>query len=478
MRHLLLCTSFLCLALCTLGQTSEIIGLNFTTGKLHFAAAVPASGSLSIVSQATLSSDQYLSGDAAYDALGDRYFYVRGSMEAPQLIAVNATTGVVLSVSEVQNLNDATVALANLVYHPIEDQLYGLSLSGGQLYLMKVDPTNGQVTLLSKRSIASGIFQSGDAAIDLVQERYLFTQGSERTQKIFSVSLSSGQVISAPLISNPNNATVPLTNLAWNPMDNLLYGLNFANSQLRFVSVNPQTGVSTLINSAPLSGDIFSTGDGAIDPATGRYFYVRGYPSRLYTVDIATGTLLSNPLLENPNSAIAPITNIAFRGTRCSEVLASGGNPLGNDTLLLGTSYSWNLNLPNASYSWWNGTTTATQTVNTSGSYWVDITLYSCTVRYTVIVEFQNASRISDVSISSFPNPTTGPLTVSLNVDVVTDGLLMIADMQGRVWWDYSLNNYSANSPIEVDLKKLPVGTYLFRYQDAGRVINQKVVKY
>ncbi len=460
-------------------QGQEIVGLNFSNRKLKLAKANPTTGQLQILSPNVLSLDPFLNGDAAYDPIGDRYFYVQGNMATPNLLCVDAETGVPLSVSIVQNVNGGNAVLFNMVYHPNEDALYGLNMLNQGLYLTKVQPTTGQATIISNQSIGPAFFQSGDAAIDVAGGRYIFTQGTGNSQKVVSVSLTTGQVISSPVITNPNNAIAALVNIAYNPLDQQLYGLNFSGYHLRFVSVDPQTGITTMTNPNPLSGDLFSSGDGILDPATGRYFYVRGRPSQLYTVDITTGTLIGSPTIMNPNNAVAPIMNIVLRDSDCNSPLIGNPDPLGPDTVVFNPSYTLYPNIPNAAYQWWNGDTTDSQTVTQSGTYWVDILIDTCIYRDSVFVDFQLVSKTSSgVVISSFPNPSLGPVTVSLNIGEIRDGLLMVADMKGRIWWDYALDGYVANTPIRVDLSQLPRGTYLFRYQDGLEIVNEKIVKF
>lgn len=59
---------------------------------------------------------------------------------------------------------------------------------------------------------------------------------------------------------------------------------------------------------------------------------------------------------------------------------------LGNDTTVCANSYSLNAQVAGASYLWSTGNTSASLTVNATGTYWVEATLGGCTYRDTITI--------------------------------------------------------------------------------------------
>jgi hypothetical protein len=92
------------------------------------------------------------------------------------------------------------------------------------------------------------------------------------------------------LVSPSSNAILPITNIRYNHLDSLIYGLIFKPGALYFASLNPSNGSINQINSISTSADQFLTGDAGLDEVNGKYYYLRGGASKeLITVDIKTG---------------------------------------------------------------------------------------------------------------------------------------------------------------------------------------------
>ena len=85
------------------------------------------------------------------------------------------------------------------------------------------------------------------------------------------------------------------------------------------------------------------------------------------------------------------------------------------------------------------------------------------------------SAAIDDVSISNFqfsvfPNPTDGTVTVR---HAATDGSLTLTDLQGRTISEFKIQN----SELEIDLSRLPQGTYLLTLTTPDGTATQRVVK-
>lgn len=95
--------------------------------------------------------------------------------------------------------------------------------------------------------------------------------------------------------------------------DSLIYGLNFAGSQLRFTRANIYTGQTDLVNTTPTGSEPFGHGVADLDPYGERYFYIA--QGKVFTVDMQTGNVLHSPTITcttQPLMGTLPITNIAY----------------------------------------------------------------------------------------------------------------------------------------------------------------------
>lgn len=187
-------------------------------------------------------------------------------------------------------------------------EIYGLNFSNGQLRLASLDTWSGNVQLISGSPTSPDQFHQGVSDIDPIGEKYYYV----RAGKIYTVSLDSGEVISAPVLTNPNQAASPITNIAYNWLNDTIYGLNYKTNELRFAAVDPQNGQVTILSSTVLSPDLFSMGDADIDPANRRYFYIRNR-NELVVVDINDGSALHKHQLALPSALTGSyFTNLVY----------------------------------------------------------------------------------------------------------------------------------------------------------------------
>ena len=187
--------------------------------------------------------------------------------------------------------------------------IYGLNFSTSQLTLASVNATSGQVNLINPAVTTGDIFGSGISDIDADGLRYFYI----RAGQVVTMDLQTGNILYAPAITcatHSFSALQPISNIAYDPFQDKIYGLLHYGSQLWFAEVDPQTGVMTVLSNGPISADLYQSGVSDIDPINGRYFYVRA--GTIVTVDIASASIVSQPLIQNPNGAVSAITNIAY----------------------------------------------------------------------------------------------------------------------------------------------------------------------
>ena len=293
----------------------EVYGLEFRTSQLRLAKVNPLSGGLTLVSSSPTSSDQFGSGISDVDPVNKRYHYVR----AGQIITVDMSNGQVLynpSISCSTHSFNFTQPISNIAFNWADGLIYGLLHKGSQLWFAKVDPVSGVMTVLSSGPISSDQYQSGVSDIDPINGRYFYIRGGS----IITVDIATATVLRNQLMTNPNNALSPITNIAYDWLTDQIFGLNYVGSkwdnngfttkpaELRLATVDPISGVITLISPGVISADQFQSGVSDIDPVAGLYYYIKA--GQILSVDLSSGLVAGQSLISNPNQAISPITNI------------------------------------------------------------------------------------------------------------------------------------------------------------------------
>jgi len=351
---------FLCAFLWTgvtaFAQSGKLIGLQFdnsgTTSALYPVFADEASGQLTKLNPTPASSDQFSSGNSTVDPGNYTYHYIRGMN--PILISVNYATGAV-SVNAINNPNNAVSPITSIQYNPIDGYIYGLNMEGNNLRFAKMNPANGQVTLVNSNPISQAGFSSGNATIDPITGTYYYVRGSQ-THQLVRVNSQTG-TSTAVAITNPNQAISPITSIQWNPADSMIYGLNFISGELRLAKMNPATGSVTVISSSAISADMFSSGVSALNVYAQTYSYVRGYPGaqQLIEVDLTTGLVQSSPSL-NVNQGSKNLTNIEWLPissavSRFNAPTVCGNTQVTFEDLSLADQVSWDFGDENQSTS-------------------------------------------------------------------------------------------------------------------------------
>ncbi len=427
-------------------------GLNFSNGQLKLAEVNVSNGALNLISSSPTSPDQFESGVSDIDGLGGRYFYIR----AGRIYTVSLTSGTVTHSPAISCANpnqpcNASASITNIAYDPTSDVIYGIHNLGGVLYLASIDPISGAMTILSQTAIGPDGYSSGVSDIDPYQRRFFYISSN----RLYIVNLDNGNLINWVFLSNPNGAIVPIINIAYNFITQKVYGLNMKadpnsnNSHLRFAEININTGTVSLINQVPLSFDEFSSGVSDLNPFNNSYTYVRGIgsASQIITVDLATGTSLYSPLIQNPNGAVSPITNIACPYKVDVVPVPSANFQITVDNLTI----SMRDISPYAAHFHWgfgDGSTHTAQhpnhTYTTPGTYNVQLIVTneagSDTLEQQVIVEGTLASAEGAVKDewTLYPNPSQGRVILTAPESVgsaLTPVTLSLLDGQGRLIW-------------------------------------------
>lgn len=98
-----------------------------------------------------------------------------------------------------------------------------------------------------------------------------------------------------------------------------------------------------------------------------------------------------------------------------------------------------------------------------------------------VVVPVQSGSTGLDdentpVKMSVFPNPSSGTISLQLNLPSVESGVLNISDITGKIVMQKTIHNTGKGNLVTLDLESLSDGTYLIQYQGSRISEVQKVV--
>jgi len=199
--------------------------------------------------------------------------------------------------------------------HPVmaQSMLFGIEVSMNsssiqERRLVTVDPKTGLTSTLYPKSLFSA-YVNGSPAVDAVKGvYYILGRDGVGDTRLFGIDIETGKILSDPKLSDPND----IHQLAFNCVDGNLYGIEVSGnpSGRYFVRVNPSTAAITRLSSAAVFAS-YGSGSPALDFFKGIYYIVgRDFTgkSRLYGIDITTGTALTEPLLATSDA----IHHLAF----------------------------------------------------------------------------------------------------------------------------------------------------------------------
>lgn len=462
-------------------QDSTIYGLNFANGDLRFATADISTGTVNIVNNNPTSADQFASGVSDLDPISGNYFYIRDG----RVYTVDRITGNVLQSPLITCATQPihpVVPITNIAYDFQTATLYGLHHLGSELRFAKVDVGTGVMTILSPGVISQDIYMSGVSDIDPYNDRYFYI----RDNRILTVDLNTGTLVSDFPIANPNGAAAPITNIAYNYITNEIYGLNFvsgvfpANGELRLASVDPATGQLTIISPNSISPDHFSSGVADINPFANLYTYVRGIGSnqQLISVDLSTGLPVFSPSVTNPNNAVSPITNIAYR--KQVDFLPQPAAAFHTHSSGLAVDFQ-NISRFGRAFEWDFGDG-MTHTDKHPSRVYAAPGIYTVTLRVDngegqdTIVQVLDLNGVANGAepgdgseiLRVFPNPAVGQFRVQAPA-----GGLRILDMQGRTVYEMEVEN---SEVLDIQGNGWPAGVYFIESAGPSGMQVQKLL--
>jgi len=232
-------------------------------------------------------------------------------------------TGNLLQQGSINSFSDQGVTFFdNVRFNNSDTTLYGLArlqISNQlvQVYLAKLNTSNGNLTQISQNSLGTQYTING-TVIDPDQMVYYYTSG----QKFVGVDLYNGTIYSNPDYVFNNPEYTGFGNIAFNCSDSEIYGLirgqtpgenplfptNFI-YYLKLGKINPATGVVTEISTDNLPSQGFSiNASSTIDEANRIYYYV-GLGNMLYGVSLDTGLVVSTAAISFEDGEVLNFMN-------------------------------------------------------------------------------------------------------------------------------------------------------------------------
>ena len=148
---------------------------------------------------------------------------------------------------------------------------------------------------------------------------------------------------------------------------------------------------------------------------------------------------------------------------------------LGNDTTLcLGQSLTLNPNMPNAIYTWQDGSTDSIYKVTHTGTYWVSAYFadYNITTTDTINVMYKDCDTTDTIDniISIYPNPATDNLTIETNFK--EEHRLEIINLLGQTIYTTYINRKSI-----INTSNYSCGLYFLKIYTDKETVVRKFVK-
>ncbi len=148
---------------------------------------------------------------------------------------------------------------------------------------------------------------------------------------------------------------------------------------------------------------------------------------------------------------------------------------LGNDTTLcIGESLILNPNMPNATYTWQDGSHDSTYKVTQAGTYWIRAYFpdYNITTYDTINVMYKDCDTIdtNDNIISIYPNPATDNLTIETNFK--EEHRLEIINLLGQAIYTTYIGRKSM-----INTSNYASGLYFLKIYTDKEIVVRKFVK-
>jgi hypothetical protein len=226
-------------------------------------------------------------GDVTSDLAHARYYFI--GVDASfvfRLYTLDARTGAILAQPELPD------SPSGIQFDAAAGNLLAVTFRSGVEELVRLDPQTGALTSVAFIPEVAGV-EPGSFTLDPATRRYMFIGVDVAgTDRLYVLDAQSGAVLSNATIAGAN-----VSSTVFDPASGQLVGLIFRNGVEEVVRLNPATGALTTIATIPEVENIAS-GSSVMLADVGRYVFVGidyGGTERLYSVDLAAGSVIANP---------------------------------------------------------------------------------------------------------------------------------------------------------------------------------------
>ncbi|MCJ8291021.1 MAG: PKD domain-containing protein [Crocinitomicaceae bacterium] len=321
-----------------------------------------------------------------------------------------------------------------------DSTLYAIMVkwSPNERYLVKINPSNGQITQISPSSIFDWYDTPAGTTIDPNNNIY-YVQVRDTPQSnsswLYGIDLSTGNVVSSALLANAQE----FHQMVFNCEDSTLYAImvKWTPNKRHLVKISP-TGQVTQISPSSIFDWYDSPAGTTIDPSNNLYYVqVRDTPqsnsSWLYGIDLSTGNAVSTALLANSQEFHQMVFN-----QKCETSLdfLYQNTCIGNTTEFYSSScsgsFEWDFGDPVSGANNYSNNANPTHAFSDTGYYDVKLKLISCcytdSIIKTVYVDSNN-------QIAMLPNDFSICLGDTISLDVTY--------LSGTYYWQDSSSNPS-----------------------------------
>jgi hypothetical protein len=193
------------------------------------------------------------------------------------------------------------------------DTLYGVVFENtGSVTerLQTIGPVTGALTPVGGGIAGCCLVPSGVSTLDPVTDRFYFIGSYQTdpggTSRIFTLALGTGAVLGDPVLPAANNYNF----IEVDRTTGTLYGVVFDTgaSTERLVTIDPTTAAVTTVGASIAGCCLVPSGTSALDPGAGVFYFFGAYQadppgtSRIFTLALATGAVVSDPILAAGNN--------------------------------------------------------------------------------------------------------------------------------------------------------------------------------
>jgi DNA-binding cell septation regulator SpoVG len=290
---ILIIISQLLLSVQTFGQLDSVlygITRNSSTQDVYLSKVNPTSGQVTNISSVPFSNGYVLNSIATIDSYQNIYYLRSGT----KFFGLDLTSGNVVTDTILTMPFPAYFELMQFNYK--DSTIYGITRNSStqDVYLSKVNPTNGQVTNISSVPFSNGYVFNPLATIDPYKNIFYLRSST----KFFGIDLTSGNVVIDTTLIMPFPSYFEL--MQFNCTDSTIYGItrNSSTQDVYLSKVNPTSGQVTNISSVPFSNGYVLNSLATIDSYQNIY-YLRS-STKLFGIDLASGSIVTDTTLTIP----------------------------------------------------------------------------------------------------------------------------------------------------------------------------------